>query len=174
VLIRFLREWELFRRRQDQVLPAMGSGANGALVAGRAEPLPSEGRASRIPLLTWDHAGELGDVHQVSSYAAETMPGDPGDLSAFAVRLRGDSMEPRFEDGDLLVVSPGISPTNGDIVLGNLKEQGVCCKIMHVQHDKSQITLTCYNPAYPPMVHTREDFNWIYPVTQVVKNLRRG
>lgn len=175
VLIRFLREWELFRRRQDQVLPSVsGAGSSGPLGTGRVEIGPPEGGVHRIPLLTWDHAGELGDVRQVSAYASETLPSDQLDEQAFAVRMRGDAMEPRFEDGDLMVVSPGIAPTNGDIVLGNLKEQGVCCKIMHVQHDKNQITLTCYNPAYPPMLHAREDFNWIYPVTQVVKNLRRG
>jgi repressor LexA len=179
VLIRFLREWELFKRRQDQVLPGSLASASGPVpLAGRMMTnvlsFPDGAGLRRLPLVSWDQAREADTVESIATRCEETIPSDLRDESAFAVRLRGDSMEPRFEDGDVMVVSTAIPPSNGDIVLGNLKDQGMCCKIMHVHHDKNLVTLTCYNPAYPPMQHNREDFNWIFPVAQVVKYLRRA
>jgi len=80
----------------------------------------------------------------------EVVPSNVTDEHAFAVRLRGDSMEPKFSDGDIAVLLPGIAATNGETVVANLRDQGLLCKIMHVQLDKKLITLSSYNPAYPP------------------------
>jgi phage repressor protein C with HTH and peptisase S24 domain len=95
------------------------------------------------------------------------------DEKAFGVRLRGDSMEPKFSEGDIAILLPGSTPTNGEIVLANLKNQGVLCKIMHVQLDKNLVKLSSYNPAYPPTEYHRHEFHWIFPVTSITKELRR-
>ncbi len=126
-----------------------------------------------LPVLSWAQAGQATDYGEIPADWDEVVPSDVSDERAFGVRLRGDSMEPRFTDGDIAILLPSIPATNGDIVVANLKEEGVLCKIMHVQLDKNVITLSSYNPAYPPMERHRDQFNWMYPVSSIVKLLRR-
>ncbi len=126
-----------------------------------------------LPVLSWAQAGQATDFEEIPSDWDEVVPSDVTDEHAFAVRLRGDSMEPRFSDGDLAVLLPGIAATNGETVVANLKNQGLLCKIMHVQLDKNLIKLSSYNPAYPPTEYHRDEFHWIYPVATIIKQLRR-
>jgi SOS-response transcriptional repressor LexA len=126
-----------------------------------------------LPVLSWAQAGEATDYGEIPREWDEMVPGDVTDERAFGVRLRGDSMEPRFSDGDIAILLPSIAPTNGEIVVANLKDEGILCKIMHVQLDKNVIKLSSYNPAYPPLERHRDQFHWIYPISSVIKQLRR-
>jgi phage repressor protein C with HTH and peptisase S24 domain len=135
-----------------------------------------EGRAPRlrtIPILSWAQAGEATAFEQIPSDWDEFVPSDVADERAFGVRLRGDSMEPKFSDGDIAILLPSTAPTNGEIVVANIRNQGALCKIMHVQLDKKLVKLSSYNPAYPPTEYHRDEFNWIYPVAAIIKQLRR-
>jgi len=127
----------------------------------------------RLPVLSWAQAGQATEYGEIPADWDEVVPSDVSDERAFGVRLRGDSMEPRFSDGDIAILLPSLAPTNGDIVVANLKNEGVLCKIMHVQLDKSLIILSSYNPAYPPMERHRDQFNWMFPVSSIMKQLRR-
>jgi SOS-response transcriptional repressor LexA len=126
-----------------------------------------------LPVLSWAQAGQATEYGEIPADWDEVVPSDISDERAFGVRLRGDSMEPKFSDGDIAILLPSIAPTNGDIVVANLKDEGVVCKIMHVQLDKSLIVLSSYNPAYPPMERHRDQFNWMFPVSSIMKQLRR-
>jgi repressor LexA len=126
-----------------------------------------------LPVLSWAQAGQATDFDEIPADWEEVVPSDVADERAFAVRLRGDSMEPRFSDGDLAVLLPGIAATNGETVVANLKNQGLLCKIMHVQLDKNLIKLSSYNPAYPATEYHRDEFHWIFPVATIIKQLRR-
>jgi SOS-response transcriptional repressor LexA len=126
-----------------------------------------------LPVLSWAQAGQAAEYGEIPADWDEVVPSDVSDERAFGVRLRGDSMEPRFSDGDIAILLPSIPPSNGDVVVANLKNEGVLCKIMHVQLDKNVITLSSYNPAYPPMERHRDEFNWMFPVSSIVKLLRR-
>jgi SOS-response transcriptional repressor LexA len=126
-----------------------------------------------LPVLSWAQAGEATAFEEIPRDWDEVVPSDVPDERAFAVRLRGDSMEPKFSDGDIAVLLPGIAATNGETVVANLKDQGLLCKIMHVQLDKNLVKLSSYNPAYPPTEYHRDEFNWIFPVATIIKQLRR-
>ncbi len=126
-----------------------------------------------LPVLSWAQAGEARDFGEIPSDWDEVVPSDVTDEHAFGVRLRGDSMEPRFSDGDIAILLPSIAATNGETVVANLRDEGVLCKIMHVQLDKNLIKLSSYNPAYPPLERHRDQFHWIYPVSSIIKQLRR-
>jgi SOS-response transcriptional repressor LexA len=126
-----------------------------------------------LPVLSWAQAGEATDFGEIPREWDEVAPSDVTDERAFGVRLRGDSMEPRFSDGDIAILLPSIAPTNGEIVVANLKDEGILCKIMHVQLDKNLIKLSSYNPAYPALERHRDQFHWIYPISSVIKHLRR-
>jgi phage repressor protein C with HTH and peptisase S24 domain len=130
-------------------------------------------RLRNLPVLSWAQAGQATDFERIPYDWEEVVPSDVTDERAFAVRLRGDSMEPRFSDGDIAVLLPGIAATNGETVVANLKDQGLLCKIMHVQLDKNLVKLSSYNPAYPPTEYHRDEFHWIFPVATIIKQLRR-
>jgi SOS-response transcriptional repressor LexA len=126
-----------------------------------------------LPVLSWAQAGQATDFSEIPSDWDEVVPSDVSDERAFGVRLRGDSMEPKFSDGDIAILLPSLAPTNGEIVVANVRNQGALCKIMHVQLDKNLVKLSSYNPAYPPTEYHRDEFNWIFPVASILKQLRR-
>ncbi len=126
-----------------------------------------------LPVLSRTQAGNLIEPEESHRVWDEVVPSDVTDARAFGVRLQGDSMEPKFGDGDIAVLLPGTAPTNGDVVVTNVKNQGVICKIMHIQLDKNLVKLSSYNPAYPPTEYHRDEFHWIYPVATIIKQLLR-
>ena len=126
-----------------------------------------------LPVLSWSQAAQVADLAEIPRDWDEVVPSDVSDERAFGVRLRGDSMEPKFSDSDIAILLPGTVPTNGEIVVANLRNQGVLCKIMHVQLDKNLVKLSSYNPAYPPTEYHRDEFHWIFPVATIIKQLRR-
>jgi phage repressor protein C with HTH and peptisase S24 domain len=130
-------------------------------------------RLRTVPILSWAQAGTAIDFEQIPADWDDVVPTDLADERAFGVRLRGDSMEPKFSEGDIAVLLPGTAATNGDLVIANIRDQGALCKIMHVQLDKNLIKLSSYNPAYPPTEYHRDEFNWIFPVATMIKQLRR-
>lgn len=126
-----------------------------------------------LPVFSWTQAGQAVDFSEIPRDWEEVVPSAVADERAFGIRLRGDSMEPRFSDGDIAILLPSIAPTNGEIVVANLRNQGVLCKIMHVQLDRNLVKLSGYNPAYPPMEYRLDEFHWIFPVESIIKPLRR-
>jgi SOS-response transcriptional repressor LexA len=127
-----------------------------------------------LPVLSCTQAALLHTLDDPPAPGSELVPSDVPDDLAFGLRLRGDSMEPRFSEGDIAILTPGTAPANGDVVVANLKNQGVLCKIMHVQLDKNLVKLSSYHAAYPPTEYRREEFHWIVPVEAIVRQLRRS
>ncbi len=128
-----------------------------------------------LPVLSWVEAGKALDPEEIPrGNRADLVPSDVADERSFGIRLHGDAMEPKFSDGDIAIVLPATSATNGDPVVGNLKNQGMLCRIMQAQPDQNLIKLSSYNPAYPPIEYRRDDFHWIFPVATIIKQLRRS
>jgi repressor LexA len=74
---------------------------------------------------------------------------------AFLVRARGDSMEPKIKQGDLVIVDKNSTPENGNIV--------VCVNdgevlIKKIQRNGKKIILTSTNPSYDPFLATEKSF----------------
>jgi SOS-response transcriptional repressor LexA len=126
-----------------------------------------------LPVLSWTQAGQAMELGEIPRDWDEVVPSDVADERAFGVRLRGDSMAPIYSDGDIAILLPNAIPLNGETVVANLRNQGVLCKIMHVQLDKNLIKLSSYNPAYPPTEYRKDEFHWIFPVATIIKQLRR-
>lgn len=74
-------------------------------------PVVAEGDASPSPNLFFDEAGLRSDVDDRIS-----RPFDIRDPQAYGVRVRGDSMIPRYKPGEVLVVSPNTPVEDGDEV----------------------------------------------------------
>jgi repressor LexA len=131
-------------------------------------------RTREVPLLSWAQSGLAAAPEGIPLSWPERIPAAVGDGSAFAVQLRGDSMEPKYQEGDLAVVLPKSAARNGDLVLANIKEQGFAFRILNLTGgDARRVRLTSYNPAYEPMDLARDDFHWIHPVHSVTRLIRR-
>jgi phage repressor protein C with HTH and peptisase S24 domain len=123
----------------------------------------------KIPVYSFVQAGVATDFEALpESWESEEayLGNDP---RAFGLRIVGDSMEPKYSPGDVVVVSPQYPATNGDRVVANIKNQGVLFKVMHHSGTGEVIKLTSYNSVYPPLEIPREQFHWIYPVKHVIK-----
>ncbi len=143
--------------------------------AQKYSPTNATGTAVKmIPLLSWAQAGIATSFDEIPEDWQEMIPAAVSDNQAFAIQLRGDSMEPRYQDGDVAIVLPNSPPRNGDLVIAKIKEEGFAFKILTLTGgDPAHIKLTSYNPAFPPMEFPREKFHWIYPVHSVNKIIRR-
>lgn len=125
----------------------------------------------RIPVLGRVAAGiPLEAVEEIIDYEEipEAMARD-GDY--FGLKIKGDSMEPRIQDGDVVIVRKQPDADDGDlvIVLINGKE-GMCKRLKKMS---TGIMLLSNNPAYDPYVFSWDDINRLpVKILGKVKELR--
>jgi len=115
-----------------------------------------------IPVLGWAHAGEAAAYEELPESWQDKVPTECRDPKAFAVRLEGESMEPKFSEGDLLILQPSKQPYNGCLAVCRFQNDGIVFRRLDLSPGK--VRLMALNPLYPPSEHTPEDFSWIYPV----------
>jgi transcriptional regulator with XRE-family HTH domain len=100
--------------------------------------LPAPGDQERI-ILDGGDRGEIPAPPQL-----ENVPG------AFAVYVRGRSMEPRYYEGEVVYLHPGRPPNIGDFVLVTVKEPGSSAQLGYIRQylgeDLVHIHLTTFNP----------------------------
>lgn len=72
----------------------------------------------------------------------------------FGVRLAGDSMSPRFADGQIVWARKAETAENGEIVLCVLNDQGYCKKLYR---NERGVFLLSLNPKYDPIPITEAD-----------------
>lgn len=127
-----------------------------------------------IPLLSWAQAGTANDFEELPTDWQELIPTTVSNPQAFAIQLRGDSMEPEYKEGDIAVVLPGEPARVGDLVIAKIKKQGMVFKVFQlIGGEPTRVRLKSYNEFYEPMDIHRDDFHWIYPVDSVTKRVRR-
>lgn len=80
---------------------------------------------------------------------------DAADAQYFALRIRGNSMEPLIRYGEIVIVRRQEEYNDGDIVIALVNGDEGVCKLLEYR-DNGGIALRSLNPDYPPMVFTRE------------------
>lgn len=75
----------------------------------------------------------------------------------FALRIAGDSMEPRISNGDIVIVRKQSDADNGDTVIALINGDDAVCKRLR-KYD-SGIMLLSNNPKYEPRVFTKQDID---------------
>ena len=73
----------------------------------------------------------------------------------FALKIKGDSMEPSISDGDVVIVRKQDTIDSGKIAIVIVNGNDATCK-RFVQHQDG-ISLIPLNPAYPPKFYTRSE-----------------
>jgi len=82
---------------------------------------------------------------------------------SFALQIDGDSMSPRINDGDIVILSPSVAAVQGQTAVVQLKNQiGVTCKLIRITEDS--IHLIPINESYETKVIAKERLEWALAV----------
>ncbi len=106
------------------------------------------GKLRKIPIISWVTAGkweEVGDSFQPED-AEDWTETDVKGEHVFALRVKGDSMEPEFYEGDIIIVNPHVRESSGDYVVVKNDEEEALLKQLK-KYGKQRI-LHPLNPKY--------------------------
>ena len=117
----------LIDKPQGLKIPVLGTVAAGIPISAVEDILDYE----EIPL-AWQNQGEF-----------------------FALKIKGDSMEPRMESGDVVIVKQQSDANSGDTVIVLVNGDDATCK--KLEKTENGIMLVSTNPKYPPMFFTKEE-----------------
>ena len=84
----------------------------------------------------------------------------------FALQIKGDSMEPRIREKDVVIVKIQSDVENGEIAIVRVNGDAATCK-QFSKHDKG-ISLVSFNSKYPPMFYPSDDVKKL-PITIIGK-----
>jgi len=90
------------------------------------------------------------------------------DPSAFALRVKGKSMGPRINDGDIVIVSPRAKVSSGAICVVRVKGEDT---LKSVQFDKRFVHLVPLNPDFEPVAVKKADVEFMWKVVKTIANL---
>lgn len=130
--------------------------------------------AGRVPLISWVQAGMWSEVidnlHPGEGERIETTY--RARAHTYALRVVGDSMEPRFSEGAILIVEPDEAAEHGDFVIVRQKG-GSEATFKQLIVDGAQIYLKPLNPRYP-ILQMEEDAVICGVVKRVEWDVKRG
>ena len=75
----------------------------------------------------------------------------------FGLRIKGDSMQPKMDDGDVVIVRQQSDANSGDTVIALVNGDDATCK--KLQKTENGIMLVSTNPNYLPMFFTNEEIS---------------
>lgn len=148
----------------SKILDATGAslGSFVALATGE-DPPPSDG-ASRIPILGYAQAGAEGFFDDagfpVGTGWDEIVFPEVGDGAVYALEVSGDSMEPVYRDGDLIIVSPSASLRRGDRVVVRTEGGEVMAKEL-ARMSATKVELSSLNTNHPQRSLPRTEISWM-------------
>jgi phage repressor protein C with HTH and peptisase S24 domain len=143
-----------------KALEAAGAGFDefASLLSGRSS---EAGRA--IPIVGLARAGAHGFFDDagfpVSAEETVHFPG-LGEERVYALEINGDSMQPVYRAGDIVVVQPGAPVRRGDRIVLRTVEGEVMAKQLGRRNDQI-VELISLNPAYPTRTIKASDVAWI-------------
>jgi phage repressor protein C with HTH and peptisase S24 domain len=129
-----------------------------ALLTGR----PS-GAGRAIPVVGMARAGAHGffDEQGFPVGADETVRfPDLGEERVYALEIAGDSMEPVYRAGDVVIAQPGAPVRRGDRVVVRTRGGEVMAKVLGRKNEQT-IELVSLNPAHPKRELPVVDIEWI-------------
>lgn len=101
--------------------------------------------AAGIPI---EAVTDIIDTEEISEDMAKT-----GEF--FGLQIKGDSMEPKISEGDIVIVRQQNDAENGEIVIATVNGDEATCKRLRKYRDG--IELVSNNPSYEPMFFSNEE-----------------
>lgn len=91
----------------------------------------------------------------------------------FGLKVKGDSMSPRIQSGDVLIIQSVSDADSGDIVIVKVNGEEACCKKLIKQEEG--VVLQSFNPDFAPMYFSKEDVEKkpIQIIGKVVENRQK-
>jgi len=139
-----------------------------ALVTG-ARALPAAGRpgSRRVPLIGLAQAGAEGYFddggYPVGGGWDEVSLPEIADPNAYALEISGESMEPVFRDGDVVIVSPSAPIRRGDRVVVRTRAGEVMAKQLQ-RRSARRVELLSLNPLHPSYTFELHEVAWIHRI----------
>lgn len=155
-----------------KVLAATGASLESftALVSGaRALSSASVARTAsrRIPLIGLAQAGGEGFFddggYPVGGGWDEVSLPEIGDPNAYALEISGDSMDPVYRDGDMVIVSPAAPIRRGDRVVVRTNRGEVMAKQL-ARRSARRVELKSLNPAHPDYSFDLNEVAWVHRI----------
>ncbi|MDP2168265.1 MAG: XRE family transcriptional regulator [Thermodesulfovibrionales bacterium] len=134
------------------------------------EAIGAAGRLFKIPVVSWVTAGrwkEVCDAFEPGD-ADEWIDSDVKGKSVFALRVTGDSMEPEFKEGEIIIVTPHVDVNPNDFIVVKNKDGEATFK--QLKKYGTKWVLHPLNSRYPDLEVRRGDFTII---GRVVKKEKR-
>ena len=124
-------------------------------------------RVRRIPLIGFAQAGgdgffDDGGFPVGGGWDEVTLP-EIGDPNAYALEISGNSMEPVFRDGDMVIVSPAAPIRRGDRVVVRTMRGEVMTKQL-ARRSARRIELKSLNPAHPDYSFDLVEVAWMHRI----------
>jgi phage repressor protein C with HTH and peptisase S24 domain len=127
----------------------------------------SRGVSRRVPLIGLAQAGGEGYFddggYPVGGGWDEVSLPEIADPNAYALEISGESMEPVFRDGDLVIVSPSAPIRRGDRVVVRTIGGEVMAKQL-ARRSARRVELKSLNPEHPDRSFDLGDVTWIHRI----------
>jgi phage repressor protein C with HTH and peptisase S24 domain len=125
--------------------------------------------AGSVPVINRVSAGYPTDFTDLSypKGVADDYIGCPGltDKDAFAARVHGDSMHPKYTPGDIVIFSPSLAPRDGDDCVVRFDDGHTTFKRVFFETDASGASLVRLQPRnekYKPQIIPSEQISGMY------------
>jgi repressor LexA len=117
-----------------------------------AEPVPNE-NTYQIPVFESVSAGFGAYANDsIIGYMPLFITSESEAAETIIIRVRGDSMYPRIEDGALIQVHKQNYADNGNIAVVLVDDESAVVKRYFCDINTETVRLESYNPKYPPRI----------------------
>jgi len=162
----------LVRIEKGRVIPSLRSIEE---IAEKLEVPPSylidnNGLSPTIPIVSFASAGEAANFTDQGYPQGGGMyfidrPANFSDPNGFGIEVSGDSMVPKYEDGQIVLVDTRKKPQNGDYAVIGLMNGDKYVK--RYREAQGVVILESVNPLYPPVVVQKDEIRFAYKIVWV-------
>jgi len=138
-------------------------------------------RTNAVPVINKVSAGypkDFTDLSYPRGIADEYIScPDVDDKDAFAARVFGDSMIPKYREGDIVIFSPSLSPRTGDDCFVRMDDGLTTFKRVFFESDDRNIPVLRLQPRnekYPPKVVVSECVTGLYKAVFKFQSVEEG
>ena len=147
----------------SRVLDATGASVEDFVALVENGDAPGD-RVHRVPLIGFAQAGRGGFFDDagfpVGGGWEEIAFPAVADPNAYALEIAGDSMEPVYRAGDIIVVSPNTAPRRGDRVVAKTDDGQVLAKVLG-RRAHGEVELLSLNPGHETVKISETSLVWL-------------
>lgn len=118
--------------------------------------IPAEKTVIKVPVLGYVAAGiPISAIEDILDYEELNADEFNPSYEYFALKIKGDSMAPKIQNGDVVIIRQQPDVENGEVAVVCINGEEATCKKIK-KHDDG-VSLVSYNPEYEPMFFTRKE-----------------